>query len=541
MSGFSSSKRQWMPLRVRALVALFLTLALLIPVASAYAQDDAAAAEAPAAAARANNVLCVKGSVINWDETPLPYSVDEVPWTITATPVDPQGSFVETQTDEDANFEFDGLTVGLWDFAIVIGDGSPWRPITPANFTVSMNYGADKCAVIRFKLKRPVPVVVLKIDDAHTPLEGWTMRAEPAHGNWFASPVEVETNGEGKALFELTEGKWIFKEKAPSGTHYVPVMPDNGMQELNVEWPDDPAVELPINIRFKNRLSFKGCLDVYKTDVPPGEADAYGLPGWKITVKRANGSVVATKHTDALGYVKFENLPLGPYIVEEEHRIGWGPVTPTSYTVNLTGDTCEQIEFYNEQVPPGFCIEGRKIDTNGKVGIPGWTITVTPYNKGGYPNEDVDGFDEIVVTTDGQGKFKVPSCGPDGDTKNCFPTDDYRIPGSTYKVCEEERDGWLPHTALCQYVRLPSKPGACAKAWDFENQQVGHWESVVYGKPSSSSGSGCAYTHTVVAGESLYGIGAAYGVSASAMLSANSWVYSRPNYYVYPGDTVCIP
>ena len=48
-------------------------------------------------------------------------------------------------------------------------------------------------------------------------------------------------------------------------------------------------------------------------------------------------------------------------------------------------------------------------------------------------------------------------------------------------------------------------------------------------------------THTVQPGESLYGIGAAYGVSASAMLAANPWVYSRPNYYVYPGDSVCIP
>lgn len=528
MSGSQSSKRQWMPMRVRALVALLLALGLLIPVASAYAQDDAAA---PAAAARANNVLCVEGTVINWDETLLPYSADEVPWTISATPVDPQGAVLQTTTDEDAFFEFQDLTVGLWEFAITIPDGSAWRPITPDRFTVSMSYGATKCAVIRFKLKRPVPVVVLKIDDNHQPLEGWIMRAEPARGNWFASPVEVETDANGKALFELTEGKWIFKEKAPSGQHYTPVIPLNGTQELNVEWPDEAGVDPTINIRFKNRLAFKGCLDVYKLDVPPDDTqDSYGLPGWKITVKRANGSVVATKHTDALGYAKFEGLPLGPYIVEEEHRIGWGPVTPTSYTVNLTGEACESVQFFNEQVPPGFCIEGRKVDTNGLVGIPGWTITATPYNKGGYPNADVDGFEEIEVFTDGQGKYKIE-----------LPLDDYRIPGSTYKVCEEERDGWLPHTALCQYVRIPAKPGACAKAWDFENQQVGHWESVVYGKPSSSSGSGCRYTHTVAAGESLYGIGASYGVSASAMLSANSWVKSRPHYYVYPGDTVCIP
>ena len=47
--------------------------------------------------------------------------------------------------------------------------------------------------------------------------------------------------------------------------------------------------------------------------------------------------------------------------------------------------------------------------------------------------------------------------------------------------------------------------------------------------------------YTVQPGDSLYGIGAYYGVSASAMLAANPWVYSRPHYYVYPGDTVCVP
>jgi len=64
---------------------------------------------------------------------------------------------------------------------------------------------------------------------------------------------------------------------------------------------------------------------------------------------------------------------------------------------------------------------------------------------------------------------------------------------------------------------------------------------VIYGRPSSGGSGSCARSVTVQPGDSLYGIGAYYGVSASAMLAANPWVYSRPHYYVYPGDTVCVP
>jgi hypothetical protein len=199
--------------------------------------------------------------------------------------------------------------------------------------------------------------------------------------------------------------------------------------------------------------------------------------------------------------------------------------------------SCTEVGFLNRQSPPAFCIEGYKIDHNGNIGIPNWNITITPVTKGGYPNPDIDVdangdpvSDEIEVTTDGTGKYSYT-----------FPADDYRIPGAVYKVCEEERDGWLPHTPLCQTVYLPNKPGACVRARDFVNQQVGHWESITQGGGGSSSGRGCSSTHTVMAGESLFGIGNAYGVSASAMLAANPWVNNRHNRYVFPGDSVCIP
>lgn len=516
MSGVNSSKRQWMSGRVRVLLTLLLALGMLIPVASAFAAGQAGEAADSGQGAVMNDEFCVEGTVIDFDETLM-----EEGWFVTAIPYGPDGQLDTTgtlplaETDEDGAFEFDeGLTAGKWQFSLQLPEG--WDTITADAFDVTLEYGMDDCVTIRFKVVRPVPVTVLKIDDNHMPLEGWTIRAEPARGNWFAIPQDEKTDANGQANFSLTEGTWIFTEKAPKDTHYTPVIPANGKQELDVEWNGGE----PVTIRFKNRIVFRGCIEVYKLDVPPDDSASFGLPGWKIMVKRANGTVATTGMTDSQGYVKFEDLPLGPYTVEEETRMGWSSVNGTSFTVDLKGEDCEVVTFFNEQTPPGFCIEGRKIDTNGKVGIPGWEISATPLDKGGYEPDD--------VTTDGLGIYRFD-----------FPSDDYRIPGARYKVCEEEVDGWLPHTALCQTVVLPKHPGTCAKAWDFENQQVGHWESTVYGDGRSSKG--CSSHHTVVKGESLFGIGAYHGVSASAMLAANSWVNNRPHRYVYPGDSVCIP
>lgn len=348
-------------------------------------------------------------------------------------------------------------------------------------------------------------------------------------------------------------------------------MPTTGSQNLNVVCKDEnPADGVcdTIVIRFKNLIAEKACLKVIKADVPPTNAPtgSFGLPGWHFTVAKLNGTKVATVATDSQGVAKFPNLPFGWYVVAEQPQNGWVPAAGESMSqyVNLTAGSpsdCDDAEvvtvnFYNEQ-KRDFCIVGRKIDTNGLEGLPNWKVTITPLDKGGWPNLSVD-VDEaalpidrdtytinedggIDVWTNSSGVYEF--CFDDAVANGDIGADDYRLPNAKYQVCENLDDypGWLPHTPECYNITLPATAGSKpTQVPVFENQQVGHWESVVYGNGSSSSGS-CSYTHTVVAGESLYGIGNAYGVSPSAMLSANPWVYSRPHYYVYPGDQVCIP
>jgi hypothetical protein len=521
-----------MPWRVRTLLAVILALGLLIPVVSAYAQDENTAVTP-------NDKICVEGSVINFNEVLL----SDYTWTITYGPAGGTETATVT-TDENAKFKLeDGLSVGDWTFSMDPTVNGPWEGITALSFNVPLKYGSDKCVQVRWKLVRRVPVIVTKIDDQHTPLNDWKIRAEPASGNWFASPVEEVTGdpdkgfAQGQATFYLTEGQWNFKEHAPAGVSYTPIVPTDGKQSLLVEWVDEDqnGQPDPQYLRFKNRVTEHGCIDVYKFDVPVLEGEAATpLPGWKMTVKRANGTVVATGYTNAAGKVTFSNLPFGPYTVVEELRAGWAPAYPTGFTAEVTtADPCVEVNFINEQ-DFGYSFIGRKIDDNGHIGLPDWKITIKPLDKGGalpINGEDDPDLDNVkFVRTDGLGNYRFD-----------FATNDYRVPNARYQICEEQKAGWLPHTSLCYNVRLPSKPGSPVKVWDFINQQVGHHESVVYGPAQGGSSGSCRYTVTVQPGDSLYGIGAAYGVSASAMLAANPWVYSRPHYYVYPGDTVCVP
>ena len=567
MSGVTSSKRQWASLRVRAMTAVLLALAMLIPmVGVAMAQEEPAPAPVAADAVPypGSNQLCISGTVINFDETRLPYGNDgnETPWTITARNLTTGEAAVSKEVDENGYFEFTGLSVGDWEVAITAQPG--WEPVPPYELVniVRLDMNAKNCAVVRFKLRYPVQVFVYKIDDNHQPLADWTIRAEPAYGNWFASPIEGVTDDSGLAVnpdeaeegevidqpFRLTHGKWIFTERAPKGVHFTPVMPENGRQEIFID--ASKTYTEPIILRFKNRIYDNGCIFVTKTDPVEPNNDlltGFGLPGWKMTVKRMDGTVVATGMTDALGEVRFNKLPFGPYIVVEEQKPGWAPSEQTPATTmqvlveSAAGDensTCARVDFVNRQ-SADFCIEGYKLDANGHIGLPNWTIKATPLAKGGYPDPDLDKVDSdgdgdidnyLTAITDGTGLYRFSG----------FPANDYRIPGAGYRVCEERQDGWLPHTAECFTVYLPKKPGACVKVPNFVNQQVGHSEASWH-RPVYPPSGGCASTHTVVAGESLFGIGNRYGVSGSAMLAANPWVNNRHNRYVFPGDLVCIP
>lgn len=482
----------------RGFIVLLLLSALLLAAGVAGAAVEA---QTP------TDVFCVIGSVIDHAEEP------SSGWTITASGPGGASQTVETINEDDdpdgplGSFRFDDLAAGVWNFSI--GSLTGWSPITPASFDVTLAYGLTDCAVIRFKMRQDVIVTVLKINADHKPLADWVIHAKPGAGNYFAQAKDATTDISGSATFTLTPGLWVFSESTPVDVSAVPISPETGSQSFTVEAPG------PYTIRFKNRvLDKKGCIEVSKID-----DIQVGLGGWHISVLRADNSTAAEGKTDVFGRIVFEDLPFGPYTVQEKlPATGWEAVGSTHYAVTLTDDTCVKVEFINRQVEPAFCIVGRKVDTNGLVGLPGWEITAQPQATGGY--------ELAPVLTDGLGYFRFD-----------FPMQDYRIPGAEYNICEKMADGWLAHTPTCQKVKLPTIPGNCvALGFNFENQQVGHAESQKATPPAN-----CSTTHTVKSGESLYGIGRQYGKSAPAILAANQWVRSQKNMYLYVGQQVCIP
>lgn len=458
--------------------------------------------------AQANQTICVEGLVIDHTETPLGDGR-----IVTASL---EGNALTAAVDGNGKFRFqDGLVPGNWTFAIDLQvPDQEWQPVTPDTFEVPLDYGHAGCFQIRFKLRRLITVIVIKIDDNHNRLDGWRIHAEP-HSPWNTA-VDVTTTNGGEAIFKIPPGLWTFTEYAPNNVQATPILPETGKQELNVTAPG------PHTIRFKNRVTEDGCIDVLKRDLPPeGSSDTpFPLPGWEIEVHRLDGSLAASGKTDSSGRIRFSNLPYGPYTVTEQSRPGWEPATTDTVSVQLTStdDGCVSVIFENKQVPPQYCFEGRKIDTNGKVGLPGWRITAEPLEAG---DEKPD-----AQTTNGLGMYRFT-----------FPLEDYRVPGSSYRICEVAQDGWLPHSPTCYNVRLPKTPGACVQVPDFENQQRGHGRTT----PSNPPTSGCSSTHTVRRGESLFGIGKQYGVSAQEMINANPWVRNQKKMYVYAGQQLCIP
>lgn len=563
--------------RLWLLPAFALVMLLLAYVVFAYSSAEAQTVPVPPAAATPPGDYCVEGIVINWEERPL------AGWAITlrnesGTVLSTTVSASKPTDDENGDGEDDELRKGEFEFqnlpkmpdiyTATIESREGWEGVTPTTITFPINVGEDDCVRIRFKMRRIIPVEVIKFDRNHVGLEDWKIVATPGPGNLFATEQKETTNVTGTALFTLTPGSWIFTEYPPKTDWdepreaWMPVVPPSGRQELKIEDRDYLTAELPIQIVFKNELVV-GCIVVQKIGIIPATTNdtaelvspigntniytgTYGVPGWTMTLYRKDGSIARQGVTDATGQVMFDNLPLGPYTLKEENRAGWAervdastPFEVREQDVEVKGNFCDDpADFYyfrNEQDESGFCIEGYKIDANEGYGLPDWEIKIKPLDEGG--------FDPGDVRTDGRGYYRFD-----------FPRDDYRIPGAKYEVCEDEEDGWLPHTDTCQTVRLPEWPmGECVQLKDFVNQQVGHSEREKMEKDKGKGGMwmgggdmggkpvACSSYHVVEGGEGLYDIGRMYKKSPQQMLDANPDVKNNKNQWVFVGQKICIP
>ena len=504
----------------RLIIALVAALTLLMLSTAVALADTAPTAESPVLEQQDPiplDPLCVSGQVIDHAEQPLGG------WTITATYEGVNGEYpvLTAVSDKDGKFEFQLPGPGRW--ALEIEARERWEGVTTTRLAVHVGFGKCACVHVRFKMREIIQVKAIKIDEKHTPQPGWKITATPGAGNTFGAPQTKVTDDNGEVVFDLTPGSWVFTEAPPKDAlWWLPISPPDGIHRLLVVGPG------PHTIRFKNMTEMKpkGCINVFKYDVPPDPAQpSFGLAGWVIEVRRANGSIADAGMTDSFGQITFVDLPYGPYTVKEIMQPGWEADSPTSYAVVLTSqdEGCTDIIFYNKQMPLGYCFEGRKVDVTGGFGIPDWEITATPVEPGGFTPEP--------VLTDGEGRYRIR-----------LPIGDYRIPGAVYEISEVIPDGWTAVSPASYLIILPEHPDICVPVPDFVNQQKKYADagaSVV--DVAGPSHAGCRAIHTVKPGDSAYKIAAHYGVPGQSILRANPWIAKQRHNWLYVGQKVCVP
>jgi LysM repeat protein len=252
-------------------------------------------------------------------------------WNINLTRDDGTQAPHEGTTDETGQITFDHLALGNW--TVTEETREWWRPVGESTASVSLERPGF-CQVVKF-VNEPLGCVDgYKINHLEQGLSGWTINAvNDTTGETFTTV----TDENGYFYFHtLSLGAWTISESLQPGWEPVTA------PEFSVNVTEPFQCE---TVRFKNRTDF-ACLDVFKRD----EIDGVGLPGWNIVVQPAYGGSPVTGITDGTGWVRFNQLTPGTYIVKEEAVPGWTAVSPAEVQVELqaTG-TCAVLDFYNIQ------------------------------------------------------------------------------------------------------------------------------------------------------------------------------------------------
>lgn len=362
-----------------------------------------------------------------------------------------KGTSLKAVTDKNGYFRFDNLTPGLWTFWEEVPRG--WEPVTASKFQKELEYGYSGCYEIRFKNK-PVPIpaclIVSKQDEAGSPLEGWEIKIKPKFGGTWASGV---TDKGGQVRFDgLTPGKWLVKEVVPYA--WEPKDPKTGEAEIELHpMADDQDCG---KLVFINRRLPTGCVEGYKVD------DQHRpLPGWEVCIYLNSAPAIqfCTK-TDDQGYLRFDNLIFGEWIVWEKVQPGWTPVTAEKFPVTVDEErVCKQVRFKNR--PPDLCAQGYKLDDKG-FGVGGWKIRAWP-----------EGHPDLVLQTVTE---------PNGHYRICGVT----LGGWIFE--EEHKVGWTATTGeqIAVDVTYPGPgkdvpaptfrnkpPSGCIEGWKIDDREVG--------------------------------------------------------------------
>ncbi|MBU1880134.1 MAG: carboxypeptidase regulatory-like domain-containing protein, partial [Chloroflexi bacterium] len=425
-------------------------------------------------------------------KTECKYGLGLAGWTITAIHQIPGGQVLTATTNGLGQYQFTNLLPGTWTFREEQQVG--WEPYLPPGgektLTLVSPHSTSSPYVVNFvnnQVTGPI-IKVCKVDELRQGLSGWQFSVRPANGT--RAPIYGTTGRDGCVVFSkgLDFGTWIVEEHptASQSQQWCPVTQTQQQVELK-----DPGVV--VQALFQNKPC--GCVRVRKIN-----SLHQGLEGWTIYARKGDGTVL-TQVTDRDGYTTFYHLEFGTWTFSEEMKPGWEPVTPSEVQVPVSRQSsCEQVLFKNRTRTAMLVVY--KKDYYGKVGLPGWTITIQP-KYGGTAQSKV---------TDGTGRAEFTNLDP-----------------GWYVVSEVAQSGWVPVSASSVTIEL--KVTGVPAEHTFWNRQSGS-------SGGSSGGGSHNVWYTVQYGDTLSGIAARYGTTVSALSQANGIYYP---YTIYAGQRIYIP
>ena len=519
--------------------------------------------------------VCVSGYVINHREQPVDGTKFDYPLYVYAlTYVDTEGAAAPDLTaipdaealsalasgaeaggwqivdyvpvGTDGSYKFENLPAGQEYYFALPMPNEDWDGIVPVAPRGGIAWTAgtvlnekEGCYDVLFKIRRWFDVTVLKWEElrngAVQPGVDWTMTATPQGDPWAvkdSGKTVLNPNGtEASVVLTLTPGKWLIAETLKSG--WTAVTPASVYITLDQYAP--PGATDPVVFKNLEPVCY-ATITVEKiglgTDAQGGQVWLGPLAGWHITLSRPDGAMApVTLATDGFGKAVFSNLKPGVYNVTETLQPGWEAysVYPPNGQVIITDCEKASVTFENLEVVGKLQISGTKYfrawvpPYQGKtVGLSGWGITATL--KGANPAIF------LTTTTDALGNYSFSEAD--------LAAAGMAIPGATITVCEEQRDHWIPVSAVCVDVKFPYPVPVDYKGAKVNFTNVQDPPLPGYGSSGGSVNTAtCAVTYTVRAGDSLSGIAVANGTSVSALAQLNG--LANPN-MIRSGQTLCI-